>query len=310
MFILGKRLTEYFKKYEGYDDIIFGSFGEPEQSISSIEPISKKDIIEDVIEYDKKNFTKLTFGSFESDEEIYKPSFGTSFKCGINNIERIDRIELGNMLLINKMLFLNTNINTHIFNNTEKRFIRELKKKLNRDFSCCEEYELNVSILLNDKTSFLNRFLISNEKMLFEHYEKEYENTFKNLSKEYLQIKKEQFQYMIREKTAKEPYVMIKPINNKYYDFKEKELELYNIFLNNQRSIIFKDEIEYFEWLGTCREFSLLQEWNCVWLLHRNIEILKSQNEDKYIKNIEELEKELEKVNLELGRRNEDYLFV
>ena len=91
---------------------------------------------------------------------------------------------------------------------------------------------------------------------------------------------------------------------------KEKEFELYNIFLNNQRSINFKNEIEYFEWLGTCPAFELLQECNCAWLLHRNIEILKSQNDHKHKKSIEESEKELEKINLKLGRNNDDYLFV
>ena len=243
MFILGKRLTEQFKDYEGCEDLVFGNFDKHEQSVSSIIPKSNK---KDIIEYEQQYFTKITFGSFESDEETYRPSFGTSFECGLENIERIDRYALGNMLLINKMLFLNKDTNTHIFDNKEKRLIRELKKKLNREYSCYEEYELDVSVLLNDKTSLLNGFLISNEKMLFEHYEKEYKKTFINVPIQNLEIKKEQFQYMIREKTTKEHYLMIKPINYKYYGFKEKELELYNIFLNNQRSINFKNEIEYF----------------------------------------------------------------
>jgi hypothetical protein len=312
MFILGKRLTEHFKQYEGMDDeISFGNFDDNEKLVPFINPTyNKKYCVED----EQQNFKTITFGSFENNIETltdkFRPSFGSSFKCGVENIERIDRITLGNMLLINKMLFLNKDINTHIFDKKEKKIIQELKKKLNRVFTSYYEYELNISVLLNDRSSVLNKYLILNEKMLFEHYEEEYEKIFKNLPKEYVVIEKEKLQYIIREKTLKEPHLMIKPINNKYYGFKEKELELYSIFLNNQRNVNFKNEIEYFDWFRTNGEILLLKKWNFAWLLHRNIEILKANNDKKYKKNIEDLDKDLEEINLELGRNNEDYLFV
>ena len=80
-FILGERLTERFKIYQGCEDILFGSFGETECDV-------------------KKN---------DDDNKIdsrYKPNFGLSFQCGVEyDIENMKRIDLGNVLF-NKMLFL------------------------------------------------------------------------------------------------------------------------------------------------------------------------------------------------------------
>jgi hypothetical protein len=270
VFIFGERLTKRFEIYDGYEDICFGSFGETDDK------------------HDNK----------------YKPCFGLSFKCGISDIGKMKRTELGNVLLINKMLFLNSNVNTHIFNDTEKRLIREIKKKLNRTFSCEAEYELIVSEILTNNFSALNKFLINNETMLFNHYDEEYILKFKDVPINSIDVKKEKLQYSIREKIMTEPYIMLNPMYRKYFNFTIKEEELYNSFLNKQRQIHFKNEIDYFGWLGTCYEFLLLQDWNGAWLLDNILKNEISKNHGKSNKDIEKVKKDLDMINLKIGRNS------
>ena len=240
----------------------------------------------------------INFGSF------YTPDFGMSFKEGdIIDLSCITRIEIANLIHINKMLAFHPYIDINIYDENEKMMIINVRKLLNKYYLSEEDYIKEVSEMLIDRDSFLYKFLVYNENMLTKYYNDKYEKNFEKTDESAKKI----VQFEIRQKTYKTPNYMLHPVYKKYYNFRTKEKELYKIFLKKKREKYFICDIDFFDWYNKCEEYLLLLDWNCAWIVQSLIKIKIFENLGKSNKEIEGLASDLQKLNTKIGRNNDNY---
>jgi hypothetical protein len=263
---------------------------------------NKLNLVKDTDNYD--NNDGISFG-------IYKPSFGKSFKCNSDDISKIGRLLLGNILVINKMLAFNQNIDINIYDNDEKEFVIDVKNKLDIFFVSFNDYKITVSKMLKNRDSSLRKFLIYNENFITKYYDKKYELHFKNLKTIDIEKLQNTMQYELRNKTYKESILLLNPEYKRYFNFGKREKTLLNSFIRKQREQYFHNENEFLEWIEKNEEFILLKEWNYAWILENMLKIYivenkKNDNKQLYIV-ISELSNNLEILNNKLGRDNNNY---
>ena len=240
----------------------------------------------------------INFGSF------FTPDFGILFKkLDIIDLPAVTRIEMANIIHINKMLAFHPYIDINIYDENEKVMVINVRKILNKYYLSEEDYIKKVSDMLIDKDSVLHKFLLYNENMLTKYYNDKYEKNFEKTD----EAAKNIVQFEIRQKTYKIPAHMLHPVYKKYYNFRTKEKELYKIFLKKNRETYFVTDVDFFDWYNNCEEYLLLLDWNCAWIVQSLIKIKIFENLGKSNKEIDGLASELQKLNKKIGRNNNNY---
>ena len=180
--------------------------------------------------------------------------------------------------------------------------------KLNTYFVSYDEYVDTVSKMLKDKNSSLYKFLIYNENMITEYYDKKYEYRFKDLIDFEAIEKQDMMEYEIRNKTYADNVLLLNPEYRRFFNFGKREKTLLKIFNTKQREQYFHNEMEFLDWIEQNEEFVLLKEWNYAWILQKMLktytfEYKKSKNEKLGIV-ISELTNNLNILNTKLHRTN------
>ena len=240
----------------------------------------------------------INFGSF------YTPDFGMSFKESDDiDLRNITRIEMGNIIHVNKMLAFHPYVDINIYDDIEKVMILNVRKILNKYYLSEEDYIKEVTEMLVNKDSELYKFLLYNENMLTKYYNDKYDKNFENSN----EFDKKVVQFEIRQKTYKNPNFILHPVYKKYYNFRTKEKELFKKFLKNKREKYFISDLDFFSYYNKCEEFLLLLDWNCAWVVQSLIKIKIFENLGKTNKEINNLADDLEKLNNKIGRNNYNY---